>query len=340
MRAAVVGASGYIGGELVRLLDEHPHLTLSQATSDRLRGKPFAHAHPNLLGRGDRRFVAHDDVEPCDVLFLAVPPRRSAERISQWLDVAPLVVDLSPDFRLADLDAYVRYYGWEHPRPELLRTRAVGLPELHRKDLVGARLIAVPGCMATAATLALHPLAAEGLVSGEVTVCALTGSSGSGAEPGSASHHPERSGVMRVFKAIDHRHEAEIEEACGVRVRMTAVAVEAVRGMQAICSARTTTAIDDRTLWDVYRNHYGAEPFVRIVKRKTGIHRHPEPKLLAGTNFCDVGFAASADGMRVTVMGAADNLVKGAAGNAIQSVNVHQGWDERAGLAFAGLHPA
>ncbi len=339
MKATVVGGSGYIGGELVRLLLQHPQIELAQVTSARYAGRALHTAHPNLRSQTNLLFCSPAEVEPCDVLFLALPHGVAMQEFARWSELAPTIIDLSADFRLRDPADYATYYDMPHPCPEWLARFVYGAPELWREQLREARYIAVPGCMANAAILALHPLSAAGLISGEVVVDARTGSSGSGAEPSAASHHADRSGVMRVFKPIDHRHTAEIRQSCAAPVYMTATAVEAVRGVQVVCHARLADPLSEKELWVLYRRHYGAEPFVRLVKQRTGVYRLPEPKILTGTNFCDIGFALAADGRHVVVVAALDNLVKGGAGNAIQCLNIAAGWDERAGLGFAGLHP-
>jgi LysW-gamma-L-alpha-aminoadipyl-6-phosphate/LysW-L-glutamyl-5-phosphate reductase len=337
--ASVAGAAGYVGGELLRLIERHPKLELGQATSDRLAGRRVDTVHPNLRGRPDVRFVPHDALDPCDVLFLAGPRGSSMRSFARARHLAPLIVDLGPDFRLLDEAAFRRHYGEPGERPLEARERVLGIPELFRAELRDAWLVSVPGCMATAGILALHPLAAAGLLTGPVTVCGLTGSSGAGWRPTVADHHPERSGVMRVFAPTDHRHQAEIAEVCRAQVRMSAVAVEAVRGVQVLCGVPLAAEAEPRDLWALFLRAYGGERFVRLLGTGHGIHRWPEPKALVGTNFCDVAFSLSFDRRHLTVMAALDNLVKGAAGAAVQSLNVRQGWDEADGLEFEGLHP-
>lgn len=338
MEVAVVGASGYIGGELLRILLGHPELTVTTATSDRLAGRRVDGAHPNLRGLTDLTFTPVDRLTRQDVLLLATPHRATMARMPDFLDLADLVVDLSADFRLHDPAVYAAYYGLPHSRPDLLGGFVPGLPELHRKELTGADRISVPGCMATAAILALAPLA--DLIEDDVTVDARTGSSGSGATVGPAGMHAERSGALRVFAPAGHRHEAEIAQATGLAVTMTATGVEAVRGVQALCRVRLRDGVTERDLRAAYRQRYAREPFVRLVARGRGIYRLPEPKILAGSNFCDVGFAVHPDGRHATAIGALDNLVKGGAGGAVQSLNVRFGWPERTGLGFPGLHPS
>ncbi|MFF1625965.1 N-acetyl-gamma-glutamyl-phosphate reductase [Streptomyces sp. NPDC058272] len=339
LRVAVAGASGYIGGELLRLLLGHPEVEVAAATSTRYAGRRVDTAHPNLRGTTDLTFIAPGDLGAYDVLFLATPHRETMDRMGEFLAMAPHVIDLTGDFRLRDQDTYAAYYGVRHSAPELLGTFTTGLPELYREDLREADRVSVPGCMATAAILALYPLADAGLLEGEVTVDARTGSSGSGISAGAANLHAERSGAMRVFAPTRHRHEAEITQATGVPVRMNATGVEAVRGVQILARVRLAGDTGERTVRAAYRERYGHEPFVRVVAQRRGLYRLPEPKILSGSNFCDVGFAVAEDAPQALVVGALDNLVKGGAGNAVQSMNIRYGWPEQTGLGFTGLHP-
>ena len=332
IRVGVIGAAGYLGGELLRLLAGHPETELTYAVSTRFSGRRVEAVHPNLRAVTDLSFCAMDDLRDCDVVFLATPSG-VAMKVLPSLD-APCVIDLSPDFRLRDTGAYQRYYGVEHTAPDRLSDVVTGCPELNREALLDAKLISVPGCMATAAVLALAPL--MGMIGPQVQVTALTGSSGAGSMAGPSDSHAERSGAMRVYAPVRHRHEAEIAQLTGFDVRMTVTAVEAVRGAQVVCHG--TGWPGEKDLRRAFRARYGGEPFVRIVAHKQGAHRLPDPKILAGSNFCDIGFAA--DGDRVTVIAALDNLMKGGSGNAVHCLNVRMGWPERLGLEFPGLHPA
>ncbi len=340
MKVGIVGGSGYTGGELLRLLLRHPKVEVAQVTSDSMAGKPIGRAHPNLRKVTDLTFTPHSDLEPCDLLFLAMPHGRSMGRMSQFLVRAGKVIDLSADFRLKDPALYREYYGVEHPRPDLLAQSVYGLPELHRQAIRQATLVSGPGCIATAAILAIHPLAKAGLIDPErLVVDAKTGSSAGGVDGGTASQHPERSGVMRIYAPVGHRHTAEIEQETGVKVALSCHAVEAVRGILATCHAFLQDSVTSKDLWRVYREAYHGEPFVRIVTEPAGLYRYPEPKILAGTNFCDVGFALDAHANRVVAVAALDNLMKGAAGTAVQCMNLVAGYPETMGLDFLGLHP-
>ncbi len=340
MKVEIVGGSGYTGGELLRLLLRHPKVEVAQVTSDSMAGKPIGRAHPNLRKVTDLTFTPHSDLEPCDLLFLAMPHGRSMGRMSQFLVRAGKVIDLSADFRLKDRALYREYYGVEHPCPDLLAQSVYGLPELHREAIRQATLVSGPGCIATAAILAIHPLAKAGLIDPErLVVDAKTGSSAGGVDGGTASQHPERSGVMRIYAPVGHRHTAEIEQETGVKVALSCHAVEAVRGILATCHAFLQDSVTSKDLWRVYREAYHGEPFVRIVTEPAGLYRYPEPKILAGTNFCDVGFALDAHANRVVAVAALDNLMKGAAGTAVQCMNLVAGYPETMGLDFLGLHP-
>lgn len=284
--------------------------------------------------------MPYDDVGPCDALFLALP--NGAHRLDEFAGRAPLVIDLSSDHRLRDAAKYEEWYGAPHPAPARLGTAVYGIPELHRDQLVGAPLVTGAGCNATATLLALLPLHAAGLIdtTRPVAVECKVGSSEGGREASDDSHHPERSGVVRSFKPVGHRHTAEVEqELPGVRVQLSVTSVELVRGVLATAHVPVRPGLDEKTLWRAYRETYAAEPFVRVVKERGGIFRFPEPKLLAGTNFADVGFALDPRGDRVVALCAIDNLVKGASGNGVQAMNVALGFAEDAGLGFVGLHP-
>ena len=339
MKVGIIGAGGYAGGELLRLLLGHPEVGEIVAGSESLAGKPVTAAHPNLRKRSQLEFVRYDEVAGCDVLFLSLP--NGAHRLTELRARGGLVIDLSSDHRIRDAARYREWYGADHPHPELLGTAVYGIPELHRDDLRSAKLVTGAGCNATASILALLPLARAGLIdpSRPVVIECKVGSSEGGREPGEDSHHPERVGVVRSFKPVGHRHTAEVEQELGIGVQLSVTAVELVRGVLATAHVPVRSGVDDRACWRAYREAYASEPFVRIVKERGGIFRYPEPKLLAGSNFADVGFATDPRGGRVVALCAIDNLVKGASGNGVQAMNVACGFAETAGLEFPGLHP-
>ncbi|WP_369269310.1 N-acetyl-gamma-glutamyl-phosphate reductase [Streptomyces sp. R11] len=335
----VVGGAGYIGGELLRILSGHPEVDITAVTSARLVGRRVDGSHPNLRGRVDLAYVAPERLPECDVLFLTGSMGTDTDQRHALVARAKHVYDLSPDLRLTDHDRYREFYG-EHPAPELLGTATRGLPEADRAALRTADSVSVPGCMATAAILALRPLAVAGLLAPHVTVDGRVGSSGSGASAGEMNLHAERSGVLRVFAPLNHRHQAEIAQATGLEVRMTATGVDAVRGVQVLCRATASRDLTEADIRAAYRAAYAAEPFVRVVTYRRGNYRLPEPKILIGSNHCDVGFALDPADGQLLLVGALDNLVKGGAGNAVQCLNIRMGWNESLGLDFPGLHPA
>ncbi len=343
---SIVGASGYTGGELLRLLLDHPHVAVKQVTSERNAGTFVHFTHPNLRGRTKLQFVSAADVEPCDLLFLCLPHGSAMEKIEHYTGLAERIVDLSADFRLRNADDYVRWYGKPHTNPAWLEKFVYGLPELHRAEMRTARYISGVGCNATATNLAIYPLFAAGLAdAGRGVICEVkVGSSEGGNKSSDATHHPERAGVMRSFAPTGHRHTAEILQALArvdaqPEVHLSATAVDNVRGVLATAHVFVAPGTEEKELFKAYRQSYRAEPFVRIVKERTGIYRYPEPKILAGSNYADVGFEHDPATGRVVAMAAIDNLMKGAAGSAVQAMNVMYGWEETAGLGFPGLHP-
>lgn len=339
-RCSIIGGSGYTGGELLRILLAHPECEIGQVSSRSLVGEPVARTHPNLRGHLAHSFCAPDDIQACDVLFLCMPHGQAGAQIDRWRPVAPLIVDLSADFRIKDPEAYQRWYAQPHPNIAALDGAVYGLPEISRRQLPGARLISGVGCNATAMNLALLPLARAGLIRRAIADIKV-GSSEAGAEPGPGSHHPVRSRAARTYSPSGHRHLAEVEQALGeIDLDATITAIEMVRGVLCTAHVEPTRPVDTKELWKLYRSAYADEPFVRIVAERTGANRFPDPRVLVGSNHADVGFAIDERSGRIVALCAIDNLVKGAAGSAVQSMNVALGFDERLGLGFPGLHPA
>ena len=337
--AGIVGASGYVGGELMRLLLRHPDIELTQVTSQQNAGK-FAHSvHPNLRGFCKLQFIPIEKLTNCDVLFLALPHGRSSVDLEKFSGLGRKLIDLAADFRLKDPVEYQRWYGEPHPVPQHLDSFVYGLPELHRDKLRGAARASGVGCNATATNLALMPLARAGAIE-QVVVEVKVGSSEGGNQFSLATHHPERSGSFRSFAPTGHRHQAEIQQEIGpFPLHFSATAVEMVRGVLCTAHVMLNKDLDEKAIWSLYREHYGDEPFVRLVREKRGIHRLPEPKLVAGTNLCDVGFERDPHSNRVVVISALDNLMKGAAGSAVQCMNLMLELDETTALDMIGLHP-
>jgi len=343
IRSSIVGASGYAGGELLRLLLAHPQVEVAQITSETHAGRYAHFMHPNLRGRTLLRFCHLSELKACDLLFLAMPHHQAMVRIEEFAALANRIVDLSADFRLHDASDYPRWYGHEHASPDWLGRFVYGLPELHREELAHARYASGTGCNATVALLALWPLYRRKLVRESVTEVKV-GSSEGGNKPSAASHHPERAGIVRSYAPVGHRHIAELIQELDLdaeqpRLHFSVTSVGMVRGALATCHCLLHDSVDERDVWRWYREDYGCEPFVRLVKTRRGVYRYPEPKILSGANYCDVGFAVDPGQRRIVVIAAIDNLMKGAAGNAMQVMNVMCGFPETLGLEFAGLHP-
>lgn len=339
VRASIVGGSGYTGGELLRLLLAHSEVEVFQVTSQRYAGRYVHGIHPNLRGATRLKFTSLEELEVCDLLFLALPHGHAAEQIDQYAALAEHLIDLSADFRLHDTDLYQTWYGREHNNPAWLSKFVYGLPELHRDQLRQTQYVSGVGCNATAVILALHPFARRQLIDRAV-IEVKVGSSEAGNSPGPAGHHPERSGCVRSFAPTGHRHQAEmIQELGDFDLHFSATAVEMVRGILCTAHVFLREDLDERDVWQQYRADYQHEPFIRLVKERRGLYRYPEPKILAGTNFCDIGFAKDPDSKRLVVISAIDNLMKGAAGSAVQAMNIMMGWPEDTGLTFLGLHP-
>jgi N-acetyl-gamma-glutamyl-phosphate/LysW-gamma-L-alpha-aminoadipyl-6-phosphate reductase len=352
LKASIIGGSGYAGGELLRLLLGHPQVEVAQISSESNLGKYVYHVHPNLRGRTQLKFCHPTSIEACDLLFVALPHGQTQTQIDKWSRLASKIVDLSSDFRLRDAAWYARWYGHEHEAPDWIDRFVYGLPELHRDEIREASFVSGVGCNATATILALYPLFKAGLIDRErgVIVEVKVGSSEGGKRAGDDSHHPARSGVVRSFAPTGHRHTAEVVQELTLggeppEIHFSGTAVEMVRGILATAHAFLKppapgqAPVTERDLWKVYRSTYRDEPFVRIVKERQGIYRYPEPKILAGTNYCDVGFALDSASGRVVAISAIDNLMKGAAGSAVQAMNLMCGFEETAALDFPGLHP-
>jgi N-acetyl-gamma-glutamyl-phosphate/LysW-gamma-L-alpha-aminoadipyl-6-phosphate reductase len=349
VRVGIIGGSGYVGGELLRLLLFHPQVEVTMVTSRKYAGEFVFGVHPNLRGATQLKFLPlnlSQIAENCDLVFTATPHGSSVNLVPKLLEMGLRVIDMSADFRLKNPDDYVKWYGWEHAHPELLKEAVYGLVELHREEIKNARLIACPGCMAIATILGLAPIVKAGVIEKDrVVVDAKIGSSGAGSAPSLASHHPERFGGVRPYKPVGHRHTAEIEQELNlltnepVTISFSTHAVNMVRGILSTIHVFLTKSLTDKDVWKIYRSQYQGEPFVRLVRYKKGLHRLPDPKVVKGTNFCDVGFEFDPHINRLVILSAIDNIMKGAAGQGVQCLNVVLGVDEKTGLESTGFHP-
>jgi N-acetyl-gamma-glutamyl-phosphate/LysW-gamma-L-alpha-aminoadipyl-6-phosphate reductase len=349
LRIGIIGGSGYVGGELLRLLLLHPQVEVTTVTSRASVGEYIFNLHPNLRGLTQLKFVPQDiDTlqKNCDLVFTATPHGGSVNLVPKLLEAGLKVIDMSADFRLKNPSDYETWYGWTHAHPELLKEAAYGLPELHRQEIKNARLVACPGCMATATILGLAPIIKADLVDKNKIVADLkVGSSGGGSKPTIASHHPERSNGVRPYKVIGHRHIAEVEQELqslaneSVTISFSPHAVNMVRGILATIHAFPNKEITNKDIWKALRSLYDGEPFIRLVKYQKGCYQLPDPKVTLGTNYCDIGFEIDPHANRLIVFSAIDNMVKGASGQGVQCLNIIMGLDETTGLKSTGFHP-
>ncbi len=349
LKAVVIGGTGYGGAELLRRLLFHPHVEVARVVAADNIGKRIDEVHLNLAGFSDLRFQQmspREAIAGMDVAFLAMPHRTTAAVVAEIIASGIRIVDLSGDFRLRSPEQYARYYGAEHPLPQLLLKGefVYGLPELNRTALAKARCIASPGCFATTIALGLMPLARARKLSGPVQTVAATGSSGSGANPSLATHHPLRASNLRTYKPLEHQHTPEIIQAledAGARelaLELVPVSAPLTRGIFAASFASVPAATSREELDRLWRDCWAGEPFIRILSGE----RQPEVVAVHGGNYVEVGFAlgeATGNTRRVVCFSALDNLVKGGAGQAIQSFNIMMGFDERLTLAEPGLWP-
>jgi N-acetyl-gamma-glutamyl-phosphate/LysW-gamma-L-alpha-aminoadipyl-6-phosphate reductase len=304
--------------------------------------------HPNLRGVSEQKFSSPDSkalIDECEVVFLATPHGVSKNIVPDLLENGLKIIDLSADFRLKNPDDYPKWYGWKHPHPEFLETAVFGLPELHRDKIRSADLVACGGCMATATILGLAPILKAGLVETDrIVVDVKIGSSGGGSEPTLAAHHPERFGGLRPYNVVGHRHTAEIEQELSffsnneVKIAFTPHAVNMARGILSTSHLWLSSPMKNRDIWRAYRNYYEEEPFIHLVKYRKGLYQLPDPKVVTGTNYCEIGFEIDPHINRLVVLSAIDNIVKGAAGQAVHCFNIMFSFDEIKGLDLIGIH--
>ena len=349
VRVGIIGGSGYTGGELLRLLLSHPEVEITQVTSREYVGEYVFRVHSNLRGVTNLQFDKPDlskTINLYDLVFMSTPHGVSSKLTPKLLEAGLKVIDLSADFRLKNPEDYPKWYGWNHPAPDTLKKAVYGVPELYREKIRDAQLVACPGCMAVVTILALAPVIKANLIDKDhIVVDVKIGSSGAGAKPSASTHHAERFGVVRPYKPTGHRHTAEIEQelsliaGSNVKVSMSAHAVNIVRGILTTVHSFLVEKADTATIWKAFRSLYQGEPFIRLVRDRKGLYRLPDPKVVVGSNFCDLGFEIDNHTNRLVILGAIDNLIKGAAGIAVQNMNIMLRIDEKTGLNQPALHP-
>ncbi len=347
-KAAIIGGTGYGGAELCRQLLQHDQVELVRVSSIDHVGEKLGDVHLNLEGLTDLRFEempATEVVKDVDVVFLGLPHTVSSHIAGEIRDTDATIIDLSGDFRLLDVDTYNENYSTKHPYPELLGTYVYGLPELNREQIRTSKRIASPGCHATSVGLTLLPLAKAGLLDGPVFVTSATGSSGAGAYPKPITHHAVRVNNIKLYGIFKHVHRYEIyrmaREAGATEnfsLEMTGVSAPLVRGILSSTMVEIPASLDEAAVWDIYQRAYGDQPMIKLLKDRT-----PQTVGIIGTNYAEVGFnlgPVRGDKRTLVSIVALDNLLKGGAGQAVQSMNITLGLDDRAGfLGYPGIWP-
>lgn len=334
LRVGIIGGTGYVGGELLRLLCVHPKAEVTAVTSRSHAGKPVDAMHPNLKGLLDLKF---EDVDPatiahkCDMVFTAVPHGAAMNVVPGLVDAGLKVIDMSADYRLPT-EVFEAVYNKKHSDP---RPAVYGLPELHAEEIKNATVVGNPGCYPTGAILTGAPLVAAGVVD-RIVFDSKSGISGSGQEPGESTHYPNVAENVRPYNMTTHRHKAEIEQELSAlnnktKVHFTPHVVPAIRGILTTAHAFVNKPLAEEEVREMYEEFYRGKPFIRMSK--------PSLANVRGSNFCDIAFEIDKGTDRIVIVSAIDNMVKGSAGEAIQNMNLMYGFDERTGIWMSGLPP-
>ena len=349
IEVGIYGASGYMGGEALRVLSEHPDVRVAWATSR--SGKPVESFHRNLYG-SDIRLVKPEEATPCDAVFVALPTGNAMTQAPQLLEQGARIIDLGADFRFRSREDWERIYGRSHSGWSLAEEAAYGIPELHRAQIKGARIVANPGCFSSAAILGLSPLVKAGWIdTGCITVDGLSGTTGAGAELDVTMHHPEIGNNLVPYNVVDHRHTYEMEQELGllagseVRIHFTPTYVPITRGILAICHCFPVKDVTRDELLELYRGFYDGEPFIHVYDMPRDpdaswqYRPYPWVAAVSGTNFCQIGMDVDQRRGRIVVFSVLDSIGKGGAHVGVQNLNLMFGIDERTGLERRGLHP-
>ena len=337
VNVGIIGASGYTGAELLRLTAQHPDYNLRVATGDSMVGTRAADLYPSLeVAYPDLVFSEFDPsaVNGLDLVFMGLPHEASMQLAPSLVGSVGCVVDLSAAYRLRDTSAYPIYYGFEHTQPDLLAEAVFGLPELHRSELKGARLVATPGCHVTAAALALRPLVDSGLIeSSGVIVNTVTGITGAGRKPTDTNVFTNIDSNALAYGLVSHRHTPEMEQEIGAELLFTPHLVPMSRGLLATCYARPTSACSEEAVREAQQEFFAGEPFIAVLDNP------PATKSVLGSNAAHVSATYDERTGTVIAMCAIDNLTKGASGGAVQAANVALGLEEISGLTIVGVAP-
>jgi len=344
IRASILGATGYAGIELVRLLYVHPEVKLVHLVSQSFADQPISSVYPNFKGIFEKtcsRLDIDQIAEESDIIFASLPHGASDKVIPLLYEKGKKIIDLSGDFRYKSVEIYEKWYGSSHARPDLLKVSAYGLPELNRQEIIKTRLIGNPGCYPTSALLALAPLVADDAIQPDtIIIDSKSGTTGAGREPSSVLHFSEVDENIKAYKIATHRHTSEIEQQLGiiarhdVTVSFTPHLLPVKRGILSTIYANLKKHLSFRDVFDIYSNYYSSEPF--IVLHEEG--SLPEIKHVNGSNMCHIGFVVDKRTNRIIIVSAIDNLIKGAGGQAVQNMNILFGLDETTGLKNPGWY--
>jgi N-acetyl-gamma-glutamyl-phosphate reductase common form len=350
IKVGIMGATGYMGGEALRVLLDHPEVEIAWLTS-RTEERIDEH-HPNLFGLG-LKLIQPDRITPCDVAFLALPTGASIDATAQLVAQGTKVIDLGAAFRLRDRETWEAVYKQKHPQWKLAEEAVYGVSELHAGEIARARVIANPGCFSSAAILGLAPLVKAGLVDCErLVVDGLSGTAGAGAELHRAAHHPEIGNNLVAYNVVGHRHTFEMEQELGllagrkVSVHFTPTYVPIVRGILDVCHAFPTKPVKRDALLDLYRDFYQGQPFVLVYDlpkdENTSWQYRPYPWVssVAGTNYCYVGIDVDERRGRIVTFSVLDSIGKGGAQAGVENMNMMFGLERTMGLKRRGMHPA
>ena len=345
IKAAIIGVTGYVGQELFRILNLHPNVEITHITSVSYQGKELSEIYENFKSTTTLVCSAADVekiADVVDVMFIALPHGIASKEITQSIIDKCKVIDLGADFRLKDKEIYEEWYATKHESAELLDKAVYGLCELHREKIKSASLIANPGCYTTCSILSLAPLVKEGLIDlDSIIIDAKSGVTGAGRSLNLGTAYCETNESIKAYKIASHRHTPEIEQelsiACGKEIKLsfTPHLTPMNRGILATCYAKLKTKISYEQVKAVYQKHYKNEYFIRLTKEEV----YPETKWTKGSNFVDIGFKIDERTNNIVVIGAIDNLIKGASGQAVQNMNIVFGFDEKTALANAGVFP-
>ena len=345
IKASVIGATGYAGAELTRLLTAHPDVEITHLVSHSYTGQDINQIYKSFDGKFSKTLDELDIdmlVRDSDCIFTSLPHAAGGEVIPQLYAGGKTVIDLSGDYRYNDASIYEKWYGASHPHPELLKKSVYGLPELHREEIKKARLIGNPGCYTTCSILALAPLAQAGIIeNSSIVIDAKSGSTGAGRSVSQAMHFCEVNESIKAYGVTTHRHTPEIEEQLGyaygspIMINFTPHLVPMNRGILVTAYASLKEKVDYDTVRAAYDKYYANERFVRVLDKDVC----PETRWVEGSNYVDVNFKIDERTGRIIVMGALDNLVKGAAGQAVQNMNIMFGLPEEEGLLMAPVFP-